>query len=106
MYRRYYDGYTRAQDNRPKGEIIVPHDIAESSQCDDKETAVAVTNNTALTACGTKSSVLPFSLEIDDIILIGILLFLLFDRDDNKDDDGNDIFILLIIGLILFADIF
>lgn len=105
MYKRYYDGYQRPAESKDRGEIIVPETL-----CDQKEAAPQIASNDcgeiAVTGKGCKNLGLPFSLELDDLILIGILLFLLFDKNDCQKDDDNDIFMLLIIGLIIFSDIF
>ena len=109
MYKRYYDGYGRVNNAAEHGEIVVPQCL--ESEKNEKEVSSQITASnlhddiSECSACGKSFLNLPF--EIDDIILIGILLFLLLDKDrDDCDDDNNNIFILLIIGFIIFSDIF
>ncbi len=105
MYRRYYDGYTRPAEFKDRGEVIVPEAVCEKKET-DSEIASNECRESAISEVGCRKMNLPFSLELDDLILIGILLFLLFDKDDCQNNDSNDIFMLLIIGFIIFADIF
>ena len=107
MYKRYYDGYTRSNVQTDCGEIIVPENLSGA-----KEEINLSANSAALprgeievTSCNEKRTFLNLPCELDDIIIIGILLFVLLDR--NNDNDGNnDIFTLIILGVILFSDIF
>ncbi len=106
MYKRYYDGYTRPVESKDRGEIIVPQSVpAPKAEVKNEITSVD-TGDIAVSGIGGKNpfSSLPF--ELDDLILIGILLFLLLNKDDDKKDDDNDIFMLLIVGFIIFSDIF
>ena len=108
MYKRYYDGYGRNNNTRDRGEIVVPQSLPSPVEADENK--VQITNlpqceDTSECAKVQKSFLnLPF--EIDDIILIGILLFLLFDKDKDDCDDDNNLFMLIIIGFIVFSDIF
>jgi len=104
MYKRYYDGYARNYMPKDKGEIIVPESLPVSSKEDIKPEITSSDCEITTTSCDRKNSLLSLPCELDDIVLIGILLFLLFDK--KKDDDSdNDIFMLLIIGFVLFSDI-
>ena len=107
MYKRYYDGYPGNTALKNQGEIIVPQTI-ESEQVNyvKSELATSQPQSVSVTDCACKKNVLNLPFELDDLILIGILIFLLFDKDDCKKDDDNDIFMLLIVGFILFSDIF
>jgi len=103
VYRRYYDDYRRIPDVKSGGEIVVPQTIEKN---ENHKVQSATPNDIAIADTGCKKSGLNLPFELDDLILIGILLFLLFDKDDCKKDDNNDIFVLIIAGLILFSDIF
>ena len=107
MYKRYYDGYQGNTVLKNQGEIVIPQTIGtENENCVKAELASPRPQPVAVADCGCKKGVLNLPFELDDLILIGILIFLLFDKDDCKKDDDNDIFMLLIVGLILFSDIF
>lgn len=105
MYRRYYDGY-RPAEPKDRGEIIVPQSVPLQKNEITPEITEAHTGDIAIAGNECKNSFLSLPFEIDDLILIGILLFLLMDRCDDKKDDDNDIFMLIIVGLIIFSDIF
>lgn len=106
MYRRYYDGYQRAAEPKDKGEIIVPQSVPLQKTEIAPEITKAPSDDIAVTGSDCRNSIFSLPFEIDDLILIGILLFLLMDRYDDKKDDDNDIFMLIIVGLIIFSDIF
>ncbi len=104
MYKRYYDGYGRVRKDIDPGEIIVPKDTSvqtangevnpeENREFSDNVAITAVNNNLRSGLPG-----LPF--ELDDLILIGILLFLLWDSDN------NDPVMLVIIAFLLLGDVF
>lgn len=104
MYRRYYDGYSASNDG-DTGEIIIPRNTDNTYLADKKE----ITENeyedneitqTETASCNTSEKKSLFSLpgELDDIILIGLLLMLIMDSDN------DDPIILIIIGFILLAD--
>ncbi len=113
MYRRYYDSYGCANEKKDCGEIIIPEKL---TKCDDdpcKSTQLEAKSCCEPeikpccepeTRCKKGSSLLPFSIDTDDLILIGILIFLLLDK--NRDDDDDDSFIYIILGIILLSDIF
>ncbi|MBR5504808.1 MAG: hypothetical protein IKV73_00670 [Clostridia bacterium] len=98
MYRRYYDGYGSARVKNDVGEIIVPksnmqntYEIQENSHCDEPNNQIEISSK--------GKGFLGSSLDIDDLILIGVLLFLLYDSDD------NDPVLLIIIGYLLLSEI-
>ena len=98
MYRRYYDGYGSARVKNDVGEIIVPksniqntYEIQENSHCDKPNNQIEISSK--------GKGFLGSSLDIDDLILIGVLLFLLYDSDD------NDPVLLIIIGYLLLSEI-
>ena len=107
MYKRYYDGYQNNTVSRNRGEIVVPEAVNEIENNNTQTNITTVCDDDISlsgTQCRKNGLNLPF--ELDDLILIGILLFLLFDEDDCKKDDGNDILTLLVIGFIVLSDIF
>lgn len=101
MYTRYYDGYAKTKDD--KGEIVIPQNINNApenlpmpkEENDEKEISI--------TSAKTRTSLFNGSVELDDLILIAVLIFLLTDKDSA--DEDNNIFMLLIVGFILFSDI-
>ncbi|MBO5743845.1 MAG: hypothetical protein J6R68_06150 [Clostridia bacterium] len=107
MYKRYYDGYGTQNMQKNGGEIIVPENLAStvskstSPQVQDEKPL----DDISISACPEKRNILNLPCEIDDLILIGILLFILLGNDNNDNDNGSDIFTLIIIGIILFSDI-
>lgn len=105
MYKRYYDSYGCANEKKDCGEIIIPEKL---SKCDDNPCQCTEIEPKSCceveTKCKKGSSLLPFSLDTDDLILIGILIFLLLDK--NKDDDDNDNFIYIILGIVILSDLF
>ena len=106
MYKRYYDGYSGNAVVKNQGEIVVPENISPTKDNKIQSEITSVCNNeTDISVAGCKKNGSKFPFELDDLILVGILLFLLFDKDDCKEDDGNDIFVLLVIGIILLSDI-
>lgn len=103
MYKRYYDGYARPNIPKDRGEIIVPESLSAPIE-EIKPEITSVSEEISVSGQCNKNPIFSLPCDLDDIILIGILVFLLFDRDKQGDDD-NDIFMLLIIGFIVFADI-
>ncbi len=98
MYKRYYDGYGSARVKNDAGEIIVPksnsqntYEIQENSHFDETDNQIEISSK--------GKGFLGSSLDIDDLILIGVLLFLLYDSDD------NDPVLLIIIGYLLLSEI-
>ena len=107
MYKRYYDGYQNSTNSKNCGEIVVPEAVNEAENHMEQANITSVCDNDiALSGTQCKKSGLNLPFELDDLILIGILLFLLFDKDDSKKDDDNDILTLLVIGFIVLSDIF
>lgn len=98
MYKRYYDGYGSARVRNDMGEIIVPkaneqntYEIQPQSHFDESNKQIEISSK--------EKGILGTSLDIDDLILIGVLLFLLYDSDD------NDPVLLIIIGYLLLSEI-
>ena len=100
MYKRYYDGYERAVPQKNNGEVVVPQSLDSDTADITPEITSASDNKGAVSVAGNNSLLSSLPFELDDLILIGILLFLIFDKSDCKKDDDNDIFMLLIIGFI------
>lgn len=103
MYRRYYDGYSASNDG-DTGEIIVPR-RADNTYAETASAADAIEDSEALqqtdiSSCDTKQkkSFLSLPGELDDIILIGLLLILVMDSEN------DDPIILIILGFILLSD--
>lgn len=95
MYKRYYDGYGSQRNNVDRGEIIVPEN---SHTYEDNE--VKAEEKTGEIAIASKpSGVLGSSLELDDLILIGLLIFLL------QGSDEADPILLIVIGYLLISEI-
>ena len=103
MYKRYYDGYGRVRKNAEQGELIVPKDTNEEVLCDEKSIDSKICSEdfaqiSSVNKC--RESIIPgLPVELDDLILIGILLFLL------RDPDNNDPVMLVIIAFLLLGDI-
>ena len=106
MYKRYYDGYHGSAALKNQGEIVVPESLETKEEKNESQLTCAETDSIAVSGETCKKGGLNLPFELDDLILIGILLFLLFDKDDCKKDDNNDIFLLIIVGVIIFSDIF
>lgn len=107
MYKRYYDGYGTQNTQKNSGEIIVPENLASATtkNIEPKVQNEKPLDDIAISGCREKRNILNLPCEIDDLILIGILLFIILGNDNNDNDSGNDIFTLIIIGIILFSDI-
>ena len=105
MYKRYYDGYAKVKNET--GEIVIPQSINKASCSPDiaSELAQSQCGETEISACGRKNSLLNLPCDADDLILIGILIFLLLDKKEGDADDDNNIFLILIIGFVLLSDI-
>lgn len=106
MYKRYYDSYNKSGTRQTGGEIVVPERLSTSQAEVKPQVSECASDDIEISGFGTKSPLKNLPFELDDLILIGILLFLLFDKDNNKKDDNNDIFMLIIIGLVICSDIF
>lgn len=99
MYRRYYDGYGRVRNDNDSGEIITPH-INENNSSEYRDNnQIGITSNETSVCKNSESGFLGLNCELDDIILIGILLFLLWDTE------STDIVLLLIIGFIFLSEL-
>lgn len=99
MYRRYYDGYARVKPDKDEGEVIVPQNTKNT--CCDNDTSVSITSdtiNTALCPDNKKGGLFSGSFETDDLILIGLLIFLL------TQSDNDDPTLLIIIAFIFLGD--
>lgn len=105
MYKRYYDGYERSVPPKNNGEVVVPQSLNADNKDLNAEITATPADSVAVSVAGNNSLLSSIPFELDDLILIGILLFLIFDKSDCKKDDDNDIFVLLIIGFIIFSDI-
>ena len=105
MYKRYYDGYERSAAPKNNGEVVVPQSLNADNKDLNAEITATPADSVAVSVAGNNSLLSSIPFELDDLILIGILLFLIFDKSDCKKDDDNDIFVLLIIGFIIFSDI-
>ena len=101
MYKRYYDGYARVRHDKDKGEVFVPQNTANTY----KDTTCSVTNmnpeenNCQCLQPQKKKGLFSGSFEIDDLILIGILIFLL------SDSDNDDPILPLIIGFLFLSEL-
>ena len=102
MYKRYYDGYGGAQRDSDHGEIIVPHS-PEGKLCHNEDNNVQTSprsdecSDIAISGCRGGNSL--FGLELDDLILVGVLIFLLMNND------GDDPLMPIIIGIILIGEL-
>ena len=105
MYKRYYDGYGTQNMQKTNGEIIVPENLASTVSKNTSVQDENSHNDIEISSCQEKRNFLNLPCEIDDLILIGILLFILLGNDNDDNNGGNDIFTLIIIGIILFSDI-
>jgi len=103
MYKRYYDGYARTKPD--SGEIIIPETVVQKSVSATPGIPAEKAPETELAARSGKGGGLNLPWDTDDLILIGILLFLLFDKKDCSENDDNNMFLLLIVGFVLLSDI-
>lgn len=93
MYQRYYDGYDSydSYEECNENNDIIPAEYSVL-QSDD----AAITSQTpAVALFGSGENILG-PLAIDDILLIGVLLFLLHEECDDK-------LMIIIIGFVLLA---
>ena len=104
MYKRYYDGYGRIRKDIDRGELIVPKDaqLQNIEEENNGESVISsVGNGEISTARKNSGGILQgLPIELDDLILIGLLLFLL------HDSDNNDPIMLVIIVFLILGDIF
>ncbi len=106
MYKRYYDGYSGRNVSRNDGEIVVPENISTAPETNSLPLLEQdVCNDISVTSSCDKKNFLNLPCDIDDLILIGILIFVLMGNSKGDDDGGNDILSLIILGIILFSDI-
>ena len=91
MYKRYYDGYGSQRKSPGTGQIIIPEKSNDTYECRESsdETAIAKKND-----CVTEKS-----FELDDLILIGLLIFLI------KGSDEVDPILIIVIGYLLLSEI-
>lgn len=107
MYKRYYDGYSGNNMPKNEGQIIIPESLASSNS---NATAASIAeqkpqDDIAICSDCKNRSFLNLPCDIDDLILIGILLFVILGNDKNDYDNSNDLFTLIILGIIIFSDI-
>ncbi len=90
---------------RNDGEIVVPENISPAPETNSQHLSEQnICSDISVTSSCDKKNFLNLPCDIDDLILIGILIFVLM--GNSKDDDGgNDILTLIILGIILFSDI-
>ncbi len=98
MYRRYYDGYTRINPDNDSGEVIIPHPKGDTYRNNTGENNLIQCETAENSSCKQNKSFLD-GLETDDILLIGVLIFLLLNGD------GNDPLMPIIIGFILISEL-
>ncbi len=94
MYKRYYDSYGSQRGSVDRGEIIVPE---KNLTYENNEIKAEEANEIEIAS--KRSGFLGTSLEIDDIILIGLLIFLL------QGNDETDPILLIVIGYLLISEI-
>lgn len=99
MYRRYYDGYGGARSSADTGEVIVPQSSSESTYEAENSSVCTTDNNAEIEITSRHEKKSNMSMELDDLILIGILLFLLHESDD------IDPVLIIVIGYLLLSDI-
>lgn len=99
MYRRYYDGYRNVGGNEAAGEVIVPQTNDTYREADKQTTAITSAGDSIeVQGKSGQKGVLGLDCELDDLILIGILLFLTWDKDN------VDPVMLVIIGFIFLSE--
>ncbi len=94
MYKRYYDGYGSHRNNVDRGEIIVPE---KSHTYEDNEVKIEE-KPCEIEIASKPGGILGSSLELDDLILIGLLIFLL------QGSDETDPILLIVIGYLLISE--
>ncbi len=93
MIRQFYDGYGEHFKYADGRDYVVKRQ--DNSSCDKKQSVCKMEDTTPSKICSQdKISSLFSSFDTDDIILVGILLFLLYDGVD-------DIILILILGAVL-----
>ena len=103
MYKRYYDGYGRIRKDIDRGELIVPKDtgLQNIEEENNEESVISSAGNGEISTTGKNDGgfLQGLPIELDDLILIGILLFLLYDSDN------TDPIMLVIIAFLLLGDV-
>ena len=95
MYKRYYDGYGSHRNTAGGGQIIVPEKSADTYENKEEKKCTCEDIEISKKAdCVTGKS-----LELDDLILIGLLIFLL------KGSDETDPIMIIVIGYLLLSEI-
>lgn len=111
MYKRYYDGYGMNPIHENKGEVIIPKESTDENEADvicqnsDPESFTDTQNSNDASASIARH--LPRSngknflsgIELDDIILIGVIILVL---KDNPDDP----MLILILAAIFLLGVF
>ncbi|MBQ4528579.1 MAG: hypothetical protein II998_10980 [Clostridia bacterium] len=99
MYRRYYDGYARVRNDKEPGEVFVPQSTANTYKNDKCELEKNNSDNCCIECNDNpkKKSLFSKSFELDDLILIGVLIFIL------SDSDNDDQILPLIIGFVFLS---
>ena len=95
MYKRYYDGYGSQRSNANSSQIIVPEQSTDTYQI--KEEIKICPTDTVINKSSDCAKEKSF--ELDDLILIGILIFLL------KGSDEADPILIIVIGYLLISEI-
>ncbi len=118
MYKRYYDGYSSYPRNNTSynGEVVIPKEnveeipppdaVTESTSIEeeniefavhDSDTAVAAMHHSASSQFGSLNKFLK-DIDIDDIILFGIILLVL-------KDSADDPLLIIILTVVFLAGI-
>jgi len=107
MYKRYYDGYTGQNMQKSQGEIIIPENLNSSNSNEAITSLTSEKPQDDISICSNceNKGFLNLPCDIDDLILIGILLFVILGNNKDDCDNSNDIFTLIILGIIIFSDI-
>lgn len=107
MYKRYYDGYSGHNMQKSEGQIIIPENLNSSNSNEPIASLTSEKPQDDISICSSceNRGFLNLPCDIDDLILIGILLFVILGNDRDDCDNSNDIFTLIILGIIIFSDI-
>ncbi len=112
MYRRYYDGYNRYEQDKQEagqGEVVVPHTKEEPQpqageiagqdtgrpEADGDLQFTIEDGNPAVAACRRRGGLFD-RFEIDDLILLGVIVLVLQDSVD-------DTLLLVVLGFIFLV---
>ena len=96
MYKRYYDGYGSQRNSIDRGQIIVPE---KSNDTYEIKEDINDAKSEEITITKKSNGLLEKPLELDDLILIGLLIFLL------KGSDETDPILIIIVGYLLISEI-